>query len=527
MSSRPGPTRTSRKRPSPPAGDRPGRLRRLSLGALYLSALSLLIVWEYRDRLEALSSECELRDQVKSGLYNRPYTKLLDWAASDVVGHVVTLAIPSDLEEVQNNLCLGRDYLADVLRTLGTQHPAVVVIDKFYSASTCASQPASTQRLIETVRSLKVPVVIGESTDGLESKVASACLVRKPQMDFDAPNVRHGLTRLNSELERFPLRWLVVASAPKGSGHEMTPGREAVAEDAPKVEFADSLSLAAVKAYDPAFAAQRSIQQLILHDDHAYANLAIDVPHVTTTQLLCSAGDAGTRQKWSVICSGEPALPNMMGRVVLVGSENALDAKIVLQKHMWGFELQARYIETLLSGDYLRYLPLSLGFVIFTLFIFLIEGLPTILHARRPRWKKIVLIRHAYPQRRYLWVIFWTVAVIVVSALVSLTLRYLPPLLVYGDILLVAVTRLLFFMAESAEHPFLHAHTHGKVHSMSTSHPESATTESATPKAPASGPAQVPPSAPKPFVPPGPVAPAPVPLPTSGNNPGSEGGLEG
>jgi CHASE2 domain-containing sensor protein len=525
MSSRLGPTRTSRNRRSPPGGDRPGRLRRLALGALYLSALSLLIVWEYRDRLEALSSECELRDQVKSSLYNRPYEKLLDWAASDVVGHVVTLAIPAELEEVQKNLCLGRDYLADVLRTLATQHPAVVVIDKFYSASTCASQPASTQSLVEAVRSLKVPVVIGESTDGLESRVASACLVRKPQMEFNASNVRHGLTRLNSELERFPLRWLVLSAA-KADGPGEPGAREAGAEDAPKVEFADSLSLAAVKAYDPAFAAQRSIRQLILHDDHAYANLAIEIPHMTTTQLLCAAGDAGTRQKWSVTCGGEGALPNMMGRVVLVGSENALDEKIVLQKHMWGFELQARYIETLLSGDYLRYLPLSLGFVIFALFIFLIEGLPTILHARRPRWKKIVLIGHAYPQRRYLWVIFWTVAVIVVSAFVSLALRYLPPLLVYGDILLVAVTRLLFFMVESAEHPFLHAHTHGKVHPMSTLHAESTTAGSSAIKAPAHE-AHVPPSAPQPFEPTGPVAPAPVPLPTSGNNPGSEGGLEG
>ena len=513
LSSRLAPNHTVRRSHSSGAPDHGGRGRRILLGLVYLTALSLLIVWEYRERLEVLSSDCELRDQVKSSLYNRPYERFLDWASSGAVGHVVTLAIPSDLEEIQKNLCLGRDYMADVLGALAPQNPSVVVIDKFYSAGTCASAPASTEDLIRAVGALKVPVVIGESTKGLEQQVASSCLVQTSQLDFRATNVSHGLTRVNSEPERLPLRWLVLSSAPE----------QGSPSSSPEAGFADSLSFAAVKAYDPAFTAKRKIRELVVRDDHAYANLAVEIPRITTTQLLCAVGDESIRKKWSLSCSPQPALPNLAGRVVVIGSESSADEKLVLGKRIWGFELQARYIETLLSGDYLGFLPIWWGLVVFALFVFLIEGLPTILIARRPRWKKLPLVRYAYPHRRYLWVVFWAIAIIAVSAVLALALRYLPPLLVYGDILLVAVTRLLFFLAESAEDPFLHAHSHRKVNPMSTSHSHDPKTAASTDSAHSPKEVQGPP--PVAFVPDQPAEPEPV--PTSNNQPGTEAATEG
>ena len=84
-----------------------------------------------------------------------------------------------------------------------------------------------------------------------------------------------------------------------------------------------------------------------------------------TTQLLCAAGDATAKERWKPACAAKPALPNIAGRIVVNGEENATDEKIVLEKRRWGFELQALYIETLLFGDYLRYLPISVGFVLF------------------------------------------------------------------------------------------------------------------------------------------------------------------
>jgi hypothetical protein len=96
----------------------------------------------------------------------------------------------------------------------------------------------------------------------------------------------------------------------------------------------------------------------------------------------------------------------------------------------------------------------------FAAFIFIIEGVPTLLEAFRPGWKKIRFLSRAYPRRRYAWVIFWAIATVLLASLLCLALGYLPPLVVFGDIWFVAITRLLFFVAESTETPFLHHHHH-------------------------------------------------------------------
>jgi hypothetical protein len=43
----------------------------------------------------------------------------------------------------------------------------------------------------------------------------------------------------------------------------------------------------------------------------------------------------------------------------------------------------------------------------------------------------------------------------------ALAVGYLPPLAVFGDIVLVVVTRVLFFATETTEEPFLHPHSKG------------------------------------------------------------------
>ncbi|AFL86919.1 CHASE2 domain protein [Terriglobus roseus DSM 18391] len=430
-----------------------GRWSHVWLAVLYLCALSLLIVWEYRERLEVLSSECVLRDETRSSSYGRWYSKFLDWASPVTTGHVVTVAIPAELEEVQSNVCLGRAYLADVLRAVSVENPSVVVIDKFFGPNTCSRTPESTEALLRAVREVRAPVVVGESTDGLEEPVGKACLVRRPQLDFGAPNVVRGLTRLDMDAERLPLRWQVLAEAPEEEhGRAGHPEAEA--------QYADSLMLAAVKLYAPEFVERRSVQRLIAHDDHAYSSLEMPLPRVTTTELLCSAGDAAVRKRWDLECSGQPLPARLLGKVVVIGSENASDLKNVLGRHMFGFQLQAMYMESLLSGDYLRTVPIEASFALFAVFVFVMEGLPVLLVTYRPHWKNKFLLRYAYPRQRYVWVVFWAAVLIVATSVLAFALRFLPPLLIYGDILFIAITRLLHYSAESAEHPLIHAHHH-------------------------------------------------------------------
>lgn len=426
-----------------PSNRPPRSLRfRIFLGALYFGALCLLMLWEARERLQFSSSACDAAPSAPvSPLYDAPYRMFLHWSSHDGPPHVTILYIPAEFEEAQGGLCRGRAFLADVLGVLAAQHPAEIVIDKFYSPYACESSPESTSQLLSVVKSIQVPIVVGESTTFSNREKDGSCLVRRQQLDFGTPNVHRGITRLNADLQNVPLQWLVLPLPGKGPE---------------KAQSLDSLAWTAVKEYDPTYAAGPRIQALIDSQRHPYADLDINLPRETTTALLCAAGTPEIQKRWALDCSGPQSTQSLLGRVVVIGSEDSLDQKVVMETRLWGFDLQARYIEVLLSGNYLRVLPFAASFGLFALFVFVMEGLPTLLIAFRPRWKRRWLLHYAYSRRRYIWVSFWAVFFIAASSVMALALRYLPPLPVLIDILFISVTRILFFAAESTETPFVH-----------------------------------------------------------------------
>ena len=437
----------SRKPPPPVEPPRSRRLR-VVLGLVYLLALSGLIVWEYRDHLDLGSTGCEPAiAETKSALHSRAYEHLLDWASGESTSHVTAIAIPEDMEDIQGNVCQARAYFADLIRTIAPQHPAEIVIDKFYGPAACPNSPQTTAELVAAVRSAPFPIIVGESAAIAPAAHDGSCLVRKPQLDFGSSNVIRGLTRLNLEAERVPLQWKILPSDAEGSSA--------------KAEAADSLSLAAVKAYDSDYQHHRRLQAMIAADHHPYANLRVDLPQETSTQLLCDAGTPAMRQRWNVSCSGPAPHLKLLGKVVLIGAEDERDHWPVLDSRMWGFELQARYIQVMLSGSYLRGLPIWIPFLTFASFMFVVEGLPTLLEALIPAGKDHWFLTHAYTQRRYVWVIFWTLCFPTVFTVLALALGYLPPLVVFGDICLVAITRLLLFAAESTGSPLIQPNKKG------------------------------------------------------------------
>lgn len=412
------------------------RMRHMRLLAVYLIALVGLIAWESREHYDEISSDCAVGDSgLKSSLHSRTYERMLDWASSESVNHIAVIAIPHDLEEIQGNVCLARAYVADLLRTIAPQHPAEIVIDKFYGPAACVKDPQTTQELIGVVQSLNMPVVLGESTDTLPVEVQNSCLVRKPQLDFGAANVRYGITRLNPQKEKVPLQWGVLSADP--------------ATSSANAATADSLSWAAVEAYDADYAHRRRLQELLRTGSHPYANLNMPLARETSTELLCDAGTPAMRQRWGLTCAEPAQHLNLLGKVVLIGSEDDRDHWPVLDSVRWGFELQATYIQVMLSGSYLRAVSIWLALYTFAAFIFMIEGLPTLLEIFGSRWEDHWFLSHAYEERRYAWVIFWTVFFLSVLTVLALSLGYLPPLAVFGDICLLAITRLLFFAAES------------------------------------------------------------------------------
>ena len=436
----------ARRRTVPHPVTRRDRILRGLLALVYLLPLSGLIVWEYRDHLMRPSNICEGVDaEPRSALYSALYARMLDWTHNDISTPVSIVAIPADLEEIQANYCLGREYLADVLTAITTQHPAEIVIDKFYSPAACAASPASTQKLSNAMQSVGVPVIVGLNTDLAAKKRDGACLIARPTVDFAASNVRYGDLRLDEDVERIPFQWTVLPADSESA----------------KPEFHDTLSLAAIKAYDNDFIRRARIQKLIDTHVHPYARLDTELPRQTTTDILCSVGTPAMRQRWTPDCSRPAPGLSLLGRIVVIGAEQDVDRHMVMGAPMWGFDTQARYIADMLSGSYLHALPRWIFLPLFALFVLVIEGLPTLFEVYRPHWKTHPLFTHAFTRRRYVWVIFWTIAFILGLTVLCILLRYLPPLALFGDICFIVITRLLFFLAESAEAPLVHHPTKG------------------------------------------------------------------
>jgi hypothetical protein len=426
---------------SSPGVHRSSLARRLLLGAVYLLAISGLIAWELRDHFEEVSSSCANAEiERPPSAYTFFYKWLLRHASEESVNQVSIIAFPENLEDIHTNLCLGRSYMADVLRAVASQNPSVIVIDRFYGPVTCKSFPETTNELTKAIQSIQIPVIVGESSTIPDRKLDGACLVREPQLDFESPYVHRGLVRSAIQLEKVPLEWPIANSEGPSA----------------KAEEEDSLSWAAVKAYDKAYAQRDRLQKLLNAHSHPYADLTFDLPRQTSTQLLCEAGTAEMKKRWSVDCSQPTSSLNLLGKIVLIGSEGQPDQHMALGVRMWGLDIQAHYIQVLLSGHYLRALPNWIGFAIFALFVFIIEGVPTLLEAFRPHWRKHPFLSHAFQKRRYIWVVLCTLLYIAATSFVTFGLGYLPPLVVFGDMFLVVVTRLLFFLAESTEIPLIH-----------------------------------------------------------------------
>lgn len=419
--------------------------RKLLLGALYLIPLAGLIAWEHRDHLSDFTSSCDPTNITHSDLYAVPYEFFLSRASGDSVNLVSLVGIPGDVADVENNVCQGRLYLADLLRSVAAQHPAEIVVDKFFGPTSCKEFPQSTAELLAAVQSISVPIVVGESTDVADSEREGTCLVRKPQLDFASPNVHRGLTRLYSELDKIPLWWDLLSSA--------------AAPSAPSVPdtttTSDTLAWTAVKTFAPDFAQHPRMRALVDSPTDAFANLNLELPQETSTQVLCSFGTQQMRSRWATDCSGPPSTAQLAGKIVLIGSEDLSDQKVVLGSKVWGYDLQGRYMQALLSGAYLRELPFWLVYVLFGGFLVLIEVVPAALRIFLPRLREILLLRPAYRRKRYLWVIFWTLAFLCLTSLICLGCGYLPPLAVFGDIAVIAIARLLFFAAGSSEVPTL------------------------------------------------------------------------
>jgi CHASE2 domain-containing sensor protein len=410
---------------------RPAWLR----GAIYTVFLIAVMAIECREQVELEPASCDAPSaEAPVPFYTPIYSFFLNWASKDSHSNVSVISIEAGLDEVQQNLCKGRAYTADLIRAVAEQQPSAIVIDKFYSPTACDSNDPYTKELTKVIRSLSIPVIIGASTDKPEIETHESCLIEKKQFDFGTPNVHYGLIRLNSNKEQIPLQWPVL---PEG---KLAPGE--------KAPLRDSLALTVAKIAAPDVVAHARFQELLSGARQPYGRLDTPLHPQKSTKLLCTVGTAAMKERWKPHCSDDKSEPDvtvdLRGKVVVIGAENEVDHPFALGVKTYGFILQAHYIDSLISGNYLRAATAVVTLGLFLFFLCVIEIVPMIgehfyckKHGDEPSLPLYIS-----------WIVALGIVFFVLMVLISLANHYLPPpLLIFGIVMAVA-TRIAFFGLE-------------------------------------------------------------------------------
>ena len=408
--------------------------------------LALELVFEHRDQLEPGKSSCEI---VHGDVAPEFYDVLYPWFTQHLLGkassgRVAIVFIPEDLIEVQQNLCRGRSYVAALVNVLAAKHPAAIVVDKYFSGKSClvdGAERASTTYLQDSVHAARAagsPVIVGEATNPAHSRTDNSCLVQNPDyLIFDKEHdVPRGLTKLNANREEIPLQWLVFDEQPTSPRERSRPR--------------DSLALLTAKTVSPEIVGRNPLQELLKGSRQPYVRLDLDFHPRASTDLLCSAGTA----RCSPILLGGASSPygdrgaqgiDVEGKVVLIGSRNGIDQRLVLGQYRWGYELQASYIDAILSEKYLKALPGRWMLGLSIAFLLILEAVPALFESKHGETQSSVLnnlLKDGW------WLVFWSLLFLGVVLACCLHFQYLPPLSVLIGVVLTMVARGIFIGME-------------------------------------------------------------------------------
>ncbi len=357
--------------------------------------------------------------------------------------------------------------MAALLNALDPQDgkPATIVIDKYFSGGSCLSsqeENRESELLTEAVQSAAkhIPVIVGEATDTAKQKAEDSCLVYRSDSMLFAPlgRVHRGLTKLNANHEQIPLRWRVLDAQPpplepRHGWRRFVPRTKLFAP----YEDRDSLVLSAATILLQAgkVPGQASLPQLTDGERQPYAYLrpANSLPEISSEELVCIPGkNCPPREEGSSDPQARPNRVDLKNRVVLIGARGGRDSWSVLGESHWGYELQAEYLDALLTGQYLRAIAGRAIIALWFGFLLLLEGVPVLsqyLHfehgAAAPDW-----LQHS---QRWTW-IFGPVFFILVLAC-SYLVHAMPPLLLLFGVLVALLTRDFINRREHYKHKII------------------------------------------------------------------------
>ena len=323
------------------------------------------------------SNPCDLQEISQGGFSGELYAPITRWALRVTpTPSVAIIYIDPKTEpaEILTNTCAARVFLSRLIQDLNALHANVIVIDKLYSKSNCTEEPKN-KIFLDTMDKTVVPVVVGQPTHALEDTSKGGCLALSPKFEFDKKaNVHYGLTRLNSDTLKLPLRWPIFQESDKPN--------VAPIQLPENTGVGDSLALVAATQQDPNIQKDASVQKLLSIHVHPYTTF-LNLPNTNAMSILCSA-EAVPRDAYGQplgdACKGMVHPINNLdgnnlqlnGKIVVIGDKVDQDMQPFPGGEKPGVWLHANYIQSLLDHRFLREVPFSITLVSLLLFIFVV-----------------------------------------------------------------------------------------------------------------------------------------------------------
>jgi hypothetical protein len=351
------------------------------------------------------SVSCDLNNEAEqSGLSVSIYRQLASWGFhpkpfSSDPNHpypnvsYVTIDANTEPPGLLNNVCDAREFLGRLTGDLNTLGARVIVIDRYFSPGVCADQE-KTGHLIASLQASAAPVVVGQPTHALND-TSDGCLALSPKLDVPsssaATKVFYGLTRLNSESLKIPLRWPVFKEPPTlgssaiKSAMNLPAGPAAPPEQVSDVSQGNGLALVAAEAFDPSVASTPRLQKLLGAWAHPYTTF-FKLPTVNAMTALCNAEPSHLYGP-NPPTSATPSAPDLCaawilpagqleqlklmvaGKVVVIGDLTSQDTHHFPGGDVPGVFLQANYVQSILDRRFIEEAPLWIalaGLALFT-----------------------------------------------------------------------------------------------------------------------------------------------------------------
>lgn len=257
----------------------------------------------------------------------------------------------ADESDLLTNVCSGRSFTAKLIHVLNRRGVKVIALDKTYGDGSCSNE-VQNQELVDAVVESRVPIVVGQGTEKVPEDVAKGdCLVKSPNLSFGTATVRRGITKLNADDLKIPLRWPVFESVAASQLH-----REASDTDG------DSFAWAVAQAVDRTISSDKVVAANLARHSHPYGDFRGDIKPTPVRDVLCAdPSSAEAYKQRNVSCEGFPPV-DLSGRVVVVASESGADRHPFLKSEQPGAVLQAQYINALLNHRIYSDMPFWLCF---------------------------------------------------------------------------------------------------------------------------------------------------------------------